>query len=38
MVSGKTIIYYLDEKRSIVEQDESTKGRVRAVIHPDAKK
>ena len=38
MVSGKTIIYYLDEKRSVVEQDESTKGRVRAVIQPDAKK
>lgn len=38
MVSGKTIIYYLDEKRSVVEQDESSKGRVRAVIHPDAKK
>ena len=38
MVSGKTIIYYLDEKRSVVEQDEATKGRVRAVIQPDAKK
>lgn len=38
MVSGKTIVYYLDEKRSVVEQDESSKGRVRAVIHPDAKK
>ena len=38
MVSGKTIIYYLDEKRSVVEQDASTKGRVRAVIHPVAKK
>ena len=36
MVSGKTIIYYLDEKRSIVEQDEATRGRVRAVLHPDA--
>jgi lipopolysaccharide export system protein LptA len=35
MVSGKTIIYYLDEKRSIVEQDEATRGRVRAVLHPD---
>ncbi|MBM9537703.1 lipopolysaccharide transport periplasmic protein LptA [Desulfobulbus alkaliphilus] len=35
MVSGKTIIYYLDEKRSIVEQDETTQGRVRAVLHPD---
>ena len=38
MVSGKTIVYYLDEKRSIVEQDQTNKGRVRAVIHPDAKK
>lgn len=38
MVSGKTIIYYLDEKRSIVEQDEATQGRVRAVLHPDADK
>lgn len=35
MVSGKTIVYYLDEKRSIVEQDEATQGRVRAVLHPD---
>jgi lipopolysaccharide export system protein LptA len=38
MVSGKTIIYYLDEKRSMVEQDEATQGRVRAVLHPDADK
>jgi lipopolysaccharide export system protein LptA len=38
MVSGKTIVYYLDEKRSVVEPDASTNGRVRAVIHPDAKK
>ena len=38
MVAGKTIIYYLDEKRSIVEQDESTKGRVKAVLHPESKK
>lgn len=37
MVSGKTIIYYLDEKRSIVEQDEATRGRVKAVLHPDGK-
>lgn len=38
MVAGKTITYYLDEKRSIVEQDESKKGsgRVKAVIHPDS--
>jgi len=38
MVAGKTIIYYLDEKRSVVEQDEATKGRVRAVLHPESKK
>ena len=38
MVSGKTIIYYLDEKRSIVEQDEGSKGRVKAVLHPEGKK
>lgn len=40
MVSGKTIIYYLDEKRSIVKQDRSKPGRVKAVIHPgsDSKK
>ena len=40
MIAGKTIIYYLDEKRSIVEQDKNKPGRVRAVIHPesDAKK
>ena len=38
MVAGKTIIYYLDEKRSVVEQDETTKGRVRAVLHPESKK
>ena len=38
MVAGKTIIYYLDEKRSIVEHDESTKGRVKAVLHPESKK
>jgi lipopolysaccharide export system protein LptA len=36
MVSGKTIIYYLDEKRSVVEQDQSKPGRVKAVIHPEA--
>jgi lipopolysaccharide export system protein LptA len=36
MVSGKTIIYYLDEKRSVVEQDKNKPGRVRAVIHPEA--
>lgn len=38
MVSGKTITYYLDQKRSVVEQDEKSKGRVRAVIHPESKK
>lgn len=32
MVSGKTIVYYLDEKRSEVEQDRSAGGRVRAII------
>ncbi len=36
MVSGKTIIYYLDEKRSVVEQDETTKSRVRAILHPES--
>ncbi|HER62648.1 MAG TPA: lipopolysaccharide transport periplasmic protein LptA [Desulfobacteraceae bacterium] len=45
MVAGKTITYFLDEGRSIVESPvaadgetgdgESTKGRVKAVIHPD---
>ncbi|WP_456388345.1 lipopolysaccharide transport periplasmic protein LptA [Desulfolithobacter sp.] len=39
MVAGKTITYYLDEGRSIVEQDKTkTGGRVRAVIHPEATK
>lgn len=38
MVSGKTITYYLDEKRSIVEQDTSKKERVSAVIHPESDK
>ena len=38
MVSGKTIVYYLDEKRSIVEQDKKKSGRVTAVIHPQADK
>jgi len=38
MVSGKTIIYYLDEKRSIVEQDRKKSGRVKAVIHPESDK
>ncbi|WP_051305541.1 lipopolysaccharide transport periplasmic protein LptA [Desulfogranum mediterraneum] len=38
MVSGKTITYYLDEKRSIVEQDPAKSGRVKAVLHPDADK
>ncbi|NOQ45371.1 MAG: lipopolysaccharide transport periplasmic protein LptA [Desulfobulbaceae bacterium] len=37
MVSGKTIIYYLDEKRSIVEQDKAKSGRVKAIIHPGSK-
>lgn len=37
MVEGKTITYYLDEKRSIVEQDQAkTGGRVKAVLHPDS--
>lgn len=48
MVSGKTIIYYLDEGRSVVEgpsvadsttgtaNDAGKKERVKAVIHPDA--
>ncbi len=36
MVSGKTIIYYLDEKRSVVEQDRKKPGRVKAVIHPES--
>ena len=38
MVSGKTIIYFLDEKRSIIEQDEKKSGRVKAVIHPETDK
>jgi lipopolysaccharide export system protein LptA len=38
MVSGKSITYYLDEKRSIVEQDKKTTGRVKAVLHPDKDK
>lgn len=38
MVAGKTIIYYLDEKRSVVEQDEAAKGRVKAIVHPESKK
>ena len=38
MVAGKTIIYYLDEKRSVVEQDETTKGRVKAVLPPESNK
>ncbi|WP_051309013.1 lipopolysaccharide transport periplasmic protein LptA [Desulfogranum japonicum] len=36
MVSGKTITYYLDEKRSIVEQDTTKQGRVKATLHPDS--
>ncbi len=48
MVSGKTITYYLDEGRSVVEgpatvdgksgekKDTGKTGRVKAVIHPDA--
>ncbi|WP_457573849.1 lipopolysaccharide transport periplasmic protein LptA [Desulfolithobacter sp.] len=37
MVAGKTITYYLDEGRSIVEQDRTKAGgRVKAVIHPEA--
>ena len=38
MVSGKSITYYLDQKRSIVEPDPHSKDRVRAVIHPQSKK
>ena len=38
MVTGKTITYYLDEKRSIVEQDQSKPGRVKAILHPDSDK
>jgi len=38
MVAGKTITYYLDQKRSVVEQDTKSNGRVRAVIHPKSKK
>ncbi len=38
MVAGKTITYYLDQKRSVVEQDTKSNGRVRAVIHPESKK
>ncbi len=48
MVAGKAITYFLDEGRSIVEgpvradgkegQSKGKPGRVKAVIHPDAKK
>jgi len=40
MVSGQTIVYYLDEKRSVVERAKTESGRVKATIHPesDAKK
>jgi lipopolysaccharide export system protein LptA len=48
MVAGKTITYFLDEGRSIVEgpvsadaatdKGKSKSGRVKAVIHPDAAK
>ncbi len=39
MVSGTTITYYLDEKRSIIERDQSQeKERVKAVLHPDSDK
>jgi lipopolysaccharide export system protein LptA len=38
MVAGKTIVYYLDEKRSVVEPDATSKDRVKAVIHPESKK
>jgi lipopolysaccharide export system protein LptA len=42
MVAGKTIIYYLDEKRSVVEQEQAKpgekQGRVKAVIHQGASK
>jgi len=38
MVSGKSIVYYLDEKRSVVEPDTSGNNRVRAIIHPESKK
>lgn len=36
MVAGKTITYYLDEGRSVVEQNKRTGGRVEAVIHPES--
>lgn len=42
MVEGKTITYYLDEGRSIVEAppagNKGSKGRVKAVIQPDSNK
>ncbi len=42
MVAGKTIIYYLDEKRSVVEQEQAKPGekagRVKAVIHQGSNK
>ncbi|PIE57087.1 MAG: lipopolysaccharide transport periplasmic protein LptA [Desulfobulbus propionicus] len=34
MITGKTITYYLDEGRSIVEQDPASQGRVKAVLQP----
>lgn len=38
MVTGKTITYFLDEGRSIVEQDPTKSGRVKAVLHPSSEK
>ncbi len=35
MISGKTITYYLDDKRSVVEQDATQSSRVKAVLYPE---
>ncbi len=36
MVAGKTITYYLNEGRSVVERNKRTGGRVEAIIHPES--
>lgn len=38
MVSGQTITYYMNEKRSVVERAPGKQGRVRVVIRPDGSK
>lgn len=36
MVSGKSITYYLDEKRSVVDRDANSKDRVQFRFHPSS--